>query len=160
MAGWAEFFTAEAGASAALAGLVIVAISINIGRILALPYLPGRAAETLIAPTGALVISTLGLVPGQPPAILGIELALVGAVMWLVPMRLQWRAMRSSEPYPGAILLPRIVMAQLASVPFIVAGVLLVADVPGALYWVVPGLVAALVTTVVNSWILLVEILR
>src|SRR6185312_6154219 len=49
---WTDFFVAEVGASAALAGLVIVAISINVTRIISYPWLPGRAAETLVAPTG------------------------------------------------------------------------------------------------------------
>ncbi len=56
---WSAFFAAQVGAAAALAGLVIVAISINIARILSHPLLPGRAAETLVAPTGLLIVSTL-----------------------------------------------------------------------------------------------------
>lgn len=54
-AGWANFFVAEVGASAALSGLVIVAISINLQRILSFPQLPGRAAEMLILLVGALL---------------------------------------------------------------------------------------------------------
>jgi hypothetical protein len=53
-AAWASFFVAEVGAAAALNGLVIVAISINIQRILSFPQLPGRAAEMLIMLVGAL----------------------------------------------------------------------------------------------------------
>jgi hypothetical protein len=64
---WAAFFGAEVGASAALAGFVIVAISINITRILSHPLLPGRAAETLVAPTGVLIASTYALVPSSMP---------------------------------------------------------------------------------------------
>ena len=63
---WSDFFVAEVGASAALAGFVIVAISINVARIIAFPWLPGRAAETLVAPTGVLVVSSYMLVPHQP----------------------------------------------------------------------------------------------
>jgi hypothetical protein len=66
MGEWSDFFVAELGAAAALTGLVIVGISINVTRILAMPGLIGRAAETLIAPTGLLVISTFALVPHQP----------------------------------------------------------------------------------------------
>ena len=40
-ADWANFFVAEVGASAALSGLVVVAISINLSRILFFPQLPG-----------------------------------------------------------------------------------------------------------------------
>ncbi|HEY0107696.1 MAG TPA: hypothetical protein VGB91_16565, partial [Rhizomicrobium sp.] len=69
MGDWTAFFAAELGAAAALAGLVMVAISINLNRILADPVLPGRAVETLAAPTGVLVISSFALVPHQPAAV-------------------------------------------------------------------------------------------
>jgi modulator of FtsH protease len=49
-AGWDSSFVAEVGAPAALAGLLFVAVSINLTRILQFPQLPGRAAETLIFP--------------------------------------------------------------------------------------------------------------
>jgi hypothetical protein len=45
-------FVAETGAAAALTGLVIVAISINIGTILKYPHLPARAVESVTLLTG------------------------------------------------------------------------------------------------------------
>ena len=47
-AGWESLFVAEAGASAALAGLLFVAISINLERILQGTGLPGRAGEAIV----------------------------------------------------------------------------------------------------------------
>jgi hypothetical protein len=41
-ADWQSFFSAEVGAAAALAGLVAVAISINLARILAFPHCMDR----------------------------------------------------------------------------------------------------------------------
>ena len=61
---WHDLFVAEAGAAAALAGLLFVAISINLKQILAFHTLPIRAASSLVALVVALVISTLVLVPG------------------------------------------------------------------------------------------------
>ncbi len=40
---WTNFFVVVAGASAALAGLVIVALSVNLDRILEHPHQPARA---------------------------------------------------------------------------------------------------------------------
>lgn len=47
MTGWENFFIAEVGASAALAGLIFVGVSINLNRILSLPRLPDRALEAV-----------------------------------------------------------------------------------------------------------------
>lgn len=156
---WAAFFGAEVGASAALAGLVIVAISINIGRILSHPVLPGRAAETLVAPTGVLIASTYALVPVRDPVSLGIELICVGAVMWLMPAIIQWRTAHVPD-YPKRAVAVRIALAHASSLPVIASGALILAHDPSALYWLVPGITFSLITTVINAWVLLVEILR
>ena len=44
---WKDLLVATAGASAALAGLVTVAIATNIGEILKFPWLPSRAATSM-----------------------------------------------------------------------------------------------------------------
>jgi presenilin-like A22 family membrane protease len=44
---WTNFFLSAAGASAALAGLVLVAISVNISRLLQFSHLPARAGATI-----------------------------------------------------------------------------------------------------------------
>jgi hypothetical protein len=161
MGEWVDFFVAQLGASAALTGLVIVGISINVARILADPGLPGRAAETLVAPTGLLVVSTFALVPHQPDWILGLELLFTGLVMWAIPTRIHIAAFRAggSQIGPGAGR-ARVSLAFFSSWPFIVCGVLLLLHNGGALYWVVPGVVISLIATVINAWVLLIEILR
>jgi hypothetical protein len=89
-ADWANFFVAEVGASAALSGLVVVAISINLARILEIASLPGRAAEALVILVGVLVITSIGLVPGQPTAVFGAETFAVGLVMFAGAAVIQW----------------------------------------------------------------------
>ena len=54
-------FIAAAGASAALAGLVFVAVSINIERILKFEELPPRAEMTLLLLITVLLVSIIGL---------------------------------------------------------------------------------------------------
>ena len=78
---WSDLFVATAGAAAALAGLVFVAISINIGRILQLAGVPERGLQTVLLLLGAVVVSILGLVP-QRTGTFAIELV-VGAALVL-----------------------------------------------------------------------------
>src|SRR6185312_5870092 len=83
MEGWTDFFVAEVGAAAALAGLLVVAMSINIKEIMALPTLPPRAAQTLIIIAASLVLASLGLFPRQSLAAFGWEAVVTGIVVAL-----------------------------------------------------------------------------
>jgi modulator of FtsH protease len=76
---WEGFAVALAGVSAVLAGLIFLAVSINIERILRLRGLAGRAGESVILFLGALCECAFLLVPHQPVAALGIELVATGA---------------------------------------------------------------------------------
>ena len=83
---WTNFFLAAASASAALAGLVIVAVSVNITRILQFPQLPTRAAATVVNLILILVSSMATLVP-QPARVMGFEIAIFGLLSWLFEVR-------------------------------------------------------------------------
>src|SRR5258706_12091618 len=76
---WTSFAVAQVGAAAALAGLLVVAASINIGSIIKLPAVVARMAGSLALLTGALIVGALLLVPGQPRVWLGVEIAVIGA---------------------------------------------------------------------------------
>ena len=158
IAAWSDFFVAETGAAAALTGLIIVAISINIGTILRYPHLPARAAESIALLTGILILSTLAMVPGQPRAAAGTEIALVGVVMWAVTMATQWNNFLKHYIYPRRWLI--FAIGQAASLPIVLAGVSLIAGSGGGLYWIVPGVLFGVVGGITNTWVLLVEILR
>ncbi len=157
-AGWENFFVAEVGAAAALTGLLFVAVSINLARILAIEHLPDRAGETLIVFGGALVVATFGLVPAQSHVALGCEIGATGFVVWLSTVRTQWRAYRYVEARQW--LARRVIGTQVATVPFVVGGALLVGGSRSALYWVVAGMLASFASGIQNAWVLLVEILR
>jgi hypothetical protein len=51
-------------------------------------------------------------------------------------------------------------MSQFATVPFCIAGILLLLWNPDGLYWLVPGFGFSFVAGVMSAWVLLVEILR
>jgi modulator of FtsH protease len=157
--GWENFFVAEVGASAALTGLLFVAVSINLSRVLAYPQLPGRAAETLLILLAALAASTFGLVPGQTRIALGSEIVCVAALAWLGPIVGQIRARNAASAQRHWMFI-RVVTHELATLPFIVCGVSLLIGSGGGLYWLVPGVVLAFAASILNAWVLLVEIQR
>src|ERR1700733_8606398 len=94
---WHDLFIAEAGAAAALAGLLFVAVSINLKQILAFPVLPARAAAALVTLIVALIVSTLALVPGQNRTVLGAELIIVCGPAWIALVVSRLRLGRSEH---------------------------------------------------------------
>lgn len=156
---WTDLFVATAGATAALAGLLFVAVSINLDRILKEVGLPDRALETVMMLLGALVVSIIGLIPGQSDGAVGFEIFFAGLLLaWLVA-RLQL-VYDPSVPVPRTWLLSRWGIRALSTVPLIVGGASLMTGDGGGLYWVVAGVVFAIIGAVANAWVLLVEILR
>jgi hypothetical protein len=63
---WFEFGVAIVGAAAVLNGLLFVAMSINIERIMAIVTLPARAAGTLVLFVIPLMVGTWMLIPSSP----------------------------------------------------------------------------------------------
>ncbi len=149
---------AEVGASAALTGLLFVAVSINLSEVLKHPQLPGRAAESLLILSSVLLTSTFGLVPGQPRQLLAAELLVVGLLVWLFPIKLQLAAHRPGSPRHWIVT--RVVTHQLATLPLLVSGVSLLSGVGGGLYWLVAMTAFSFADVLINAWVLLVEIQR
>jgi hypothetical protein len=157
---WQTLLAVQAGAAATLTGLVFVAVSINLGRIMALPGLPGRAGESIVQFLQIFFVSTVALVPRQTPSMLASEILIISLVSWAIQVIGQIRYKRSRPGDPWSWLIPRAIMSQFASVPFCVASVLLLLGNASGLYWLVPGFVFSFVAGVMSAWVLLVEILR
>jgi hypothetical protein len=159
--GWGELFLAEAGASAALGGLLFVAVSINLDRIIAIRSLPGAALGAIVLLVAVLMVSTLALVPGQPRWVLGTEVLVVGIAAWSIMTTIVIRALRVPIPdQPRFVPAVSVVMTQAATLPMVVAGVSLLLGAGGGLYWVVPGVALSLLVAIANAWVLLVEVVR
>jgi hypothetical protein len=156
---WTEFFVAAAGASAALAGLVFVAVSINVERILQFKGLPERALATVLMLLSVVLVSLLGLLPGQSGTALGLELlgvslVLGGLIFWLTSPG------RAEHDRSFAHMASHWMLVALGTVPLLIGAVSLLAESGGGLYWIAAGIALATSGAVANAWVLLIEILR
>jgi hypothetical protein len=161
MNAWTNFFLTAAGASAALAGLVIVAVSVNISRILSFRHLPSRAGATIGTLILILVVSMAALIP-QKMATLGIETVFFGMVCWLQQLWAAWQMLlaRKEHNRPWYEATRGIALGQVQTLPFIVGGLMLSASGEGGLYWIAGGVITVFIFSTFNAWVLLVEILR
>jgi hypothetical protein len=157
---WHDLFVAAAGASAALLGLLFVAVSINIERILKYEGLPGRALEAMLLLTLVLIVSIAGLVPGQSHLALGLELLLVSAVVAAIVLRQPIVVADAGGREPVCWKLTRWAVRLAGLVPIAIAGLSLAVEAGGGLYWLATGIVLAIVAAIAGAWVLLVEILR
>ena len=160
MEAWHDFWIAQVGGSAALAGLLFVSVSINLSKILSTPGLPDRAAVPFILLLGILLQScSLLLVPDQSLLAIGIEILLCGLAIWGLVSYLDVKRLHQTESLFG-LEPPRFVLTQVASLPYIIAGILLVAGNESGLYWIVPAIIASFIKSFFDAWVLLVEINR
>jgi hypothetical protein len=156
---WSGFCSSFTGASGALLGLALVAITLNLDAILHDKRLPRRAVETLIFLAYPLAAGLLIQVPGVSVVAVGIGEAVLAA--GLIGLALQdaprWhrdeeepRSWRLSEVVPGVLI------ATLATI----GAVATISTSIGGLYWIAGAMAVATAAGLMNSWVLLVEIRR
>jgi hypothetical protein len=158
--GWTDFNVAMVGATAALAGLLIVAMSVNIATIMTSATLPPRAAAAIASLLLALVAGAFGLVPGQPDVAYGVEVL----VATLVAAAFQWHAIRviiRKDQVSAADRVAKSAAGVLPIAAFFVGAVLILAGSAGAgLVAVGVGSVLAVIAAILMAWVVLVEVLR
>jgi modulator of FtsH protease len=158
---WSDFFVTAAGASAALAGLIIVAMSVSIDQLITIPGMTSRGATAIAMLMLVTVTSLAGLIPGQQPLAFGIEviaLATGGLILGLRSLRILLKATSGTRGVLAA--LTKGVVGLLPFVVFVVGGVLVISPVPGGLVLMAFGALIAFFISVIDAWVMLVEIRR
>jgi hypothetical protein len=155
---WSNFLVAETGAAAALAGLIFVAVSLNLTKILEYRGVAGRAAEALSLLMGVLLAGTFGLAPNQPMKLLGIEFLAIGSSLWLMSVILHIGQFQRRHPWRW--LIPRIILCQCATLSFCVAGLSLILGRYSGMYWLIPGCAFSFLASMSSAWVILIEIRR
>jgi len=156
---WRDFFVAVSGTAAAFAGLLFVGISINLARIINSPGIPARAGETLVFLGNVVVVALLALVP-QPSRAFGIELLIAGVAAWTFVSYTDLHALHNRHYDTRSHGVRRLIFSQIATVPMLISAGFFLQRVDDGPYWLVPSLIFPLLVSMVNAWILLVEITR
>jgi modulator of FtsH protease len=154
---WKDLFVAMAGASAALAGLLFVAVSINVDRIIHFKGLPERGVETLALLLTALVVSIAGLMPGQSHVAFGVELLAIAIALFAMPVT---HELPEDAQRPPAWRLSRWLVRLTGPGLLLIGALAELFAFGGGLYWVAAAFVFLTLGAVANAWVLLVEILR
>lgn len=160
MEAWHDFSVAQVGAAAALAGLLFVSVSINLEKILASPTLVNRASVPFALLLGILIICSFFLLPEQPISTVGILVLIGGIVLWVFVTTVDVRRVRGEERRFVRFEYPRIFLTQVAALPYIVAGILLITSGVGGEIWIVPAIIFSYIKAFTDAWVLLIEINR
>jgi hypothetical protein len=157
---WANYFLATCGASAALTGLIFVAVSINLQRILSITNLPTRALGSLILLVNIMIISSLCLIPKQTIICLGIEILAIDGTVWcgLIYMNIQFYKSVPAEYKPHYFR--HLFFMLISMLPFLVAGAGMCFSNNHYLFWLIPGITISIIKSLLDAWVLLVEINR
>jgi hypothetical protein len=156
---WSDFNVAMVGATAALAGLVIVAASVNIGEIIKARSLTARLAAGIAALVLAIIASGLGLIPTITPLWHGIVLLLATVVAGVFQVQATQAIFANHDPAARAKL-AKSLFGFLPIGAYLAAAVAVLMGHPAGLSFAAAGCILAIVTGIVMSWVVLVEVLR
>ncbi|MBT2452934.1 hypothetical protein J7F03_39085 [Streptomyces sp. ISL-43] len=159
LAGWNNFNVAIMGAAGALAGLVIVAASVNIAEVVKAPSLTSRLAGDIAGLVLALSGSAVGLVPEVSPMSYGLSMAVLTAGAGLLQVQATRRIYENRHP-DNQMKFGKSAVGFVAPFAYLVGAALLITGSPQGVVWFAAGSIVAIITALVISWIALVEVLR
>jgi hypothetical protein len=157
LSGWGDFAVVMGAATAALLGLLFVAVSIRVETIAKSAELRNRSAQTLTLLLTGLLVAALLAIPDQRKGALGAEYLALALVVTGVALTLDRRAGSQSASAIGRRLdaiNPTVVTCSL----LVIAAVVLILGHKDGIYLLVPALIAVLVGGVVNAWLILVRL--
>jgi hypothetical protein len=158
---WDGFFGGQVAAGSALTGLLFVALSINLQRIVGYPGLVGRAGEALLLLVLPVFIGLAALQPGQALRTVGIELLAITAVVAVVVLRtLATSGRAAAHGRPHHEFATRCTLAIGAMAPGVVAGLMLIGGNDDGFYAQAIATGLCLAAGITDAWVLLVEIVR
>ena len=156
---WTDFNVAMVGATAALAGLVIVAASVNVADIVKSRSLTARLAAVIANLVVALAGCAIALIPDVSGQGFGIALMVlaVGSVAFHAHAVREINAGTSSAGWLRPL---QAGVGFLSPVGFVLGGVLVMVGNPAGMTAFAVAAIVAIMYTLGISWIALIEVLR
>jgi hypothetical protein len=100
------------------------------------------------------------LIPNQSMRTLGVEMLILGGIAFGIVNLVLWRAFEPARERATREFVLRVSMAELALLPTIIGGALLIDGSATGLDWQAFGVLMCLAVGITDAWVLLVEILR
>lgn len=160
MGGWESFMLPQVSAAAVLTRLIFIGVSISLSKILPSPRLPNRALQALILLLAILVMGSLLLVPGQPLVVYGVEVLVVGLLVWAALTALDVSSVRKAEIQFRRISIGNLILNQVTVLPYMIAGIAMLTSGSNGFYWIVLGIMFSFIKALLDAWVLLVEVHR
>lgn len=160
MGGWESFMLPQVGAAAVLTRLIFIGVSISLSKILPSPRLPNRALQALILLLAIFVMGSLLLVPGQPLVVYGVEVLVVGLLVWAALTALDVSSVRKAEIQFRRISIGNLILNQVTVLPYMIAGIAMLTSGSNGFYWIVLGIMFSFIKALLDAWVLLVEVHR
>jgi hypothetical protein len=159
--GWHDFYVTSGAASATLAGLLFVGLSLHLRIVVTHPEVRSVARITLSNYFVILVVSLFLLTPTNEPRLTGAELVLVSAVTiaLMTPISIRGIRERRAQTLPLRVLIWRFGLSMLGYISLGVMGLLIYSgNTDDALGWLVGTIAVLLLVAVRNTWDLLVTV--
>ena len=158
---WNDLFMATAGAAGALLGLIFVALSISVEKIIATKNLTAIALQPISLLLSILILSIFMLFPGQSPIALGCEIVVTGSVIWISTLLSDihiYKSISDTSHKRGYVF--NIVISLLITTLIVLAGIFIMIMGQLGIYMLVFGIIFSFIRGVINSWGLLIELNR
>src|SRR5947209_8185379 len=151
---WQPFFTAQLGAAATLGGLVFVGLSLNLNKILAYAALPVRAMIALILLLLVLIVSSIGLIPGQELSVIGTEMFIFAITVWGCVTAMDVHVFGKTKLQNRRRYVGNMILLQVATLPYVMGSLMILLKNTSGFYLIAVGVVASFVKAVTDAWVL------
>jgi hypothetical protein len=154
---WQNFFVMVGGGAAALAGLVFIAMSINLSIITRDATHKSRAIATLTGFTAVFMICALALMGNQNYRSIGVEWLVVSLVPTITYIRVYIRATRIGRSSVG-LSLRRFIAGTTCYIAQIIGSILLLSGHVSGLYVASVAMVLSFAFFISGAWLLITGI--